>query len=133
MNVELAQQVLDQITRFPESHNQMLVHEGVNKSREDYVCGTAACVAGWAASFAGRTAFEEDDYGRPYIYIKDDGDWYDTGRDELGISEQMAAWLFLASSNAKAVDMLGYLIDADGDEEMAASFFARAYGYRPVH
>lgn len=43
---QLRQLVLDQLTTYPESHNQR------DWGRNDIDCGTVACVAGWAMLFA---------------------------------------------------------------------------------
>jgi hypothetical protein len=54
-NVELAEKVLDQITKHPETHDQRYY------TGYDVDCGTSACVAGWAVLLDHRTTISIED------------------------------------------------------------------------
>lgn len=123
LNIELAEQVLEQITTHPETHNQGH-YRHVN-------CNTTMCIAGWAADLAGgewitagngqatsRLVAEPDD-PRSHrfdfaIWERDDDEpknvtavsAHDRGQRVLGLTTKRADQLFEDQPNAAAIEML---------------------------
>lgn len=57
LNIDLAQQVLDHITAYPEEHGQ----QGWG-SRPGYLCGTSACIAGWVCIYGTPGLLEKESF-----------------------------------------------------------------------
>lgn len=81
-----AQLILDQITKYPETHNQD-EFENTSPYRN---CPTMRCVAGWAAHFNGYT-------------MSDAGDVGTLGQELLDLTDGEAQWLFFRTDNDMAV------------------------------
>lgn len=54
LNIELLKKVRDKIATTPEAYDQAIW----GRSAEDAPCGTAACIAGWAAHLSGNVNLE---------------------------------------------------------------------------
>jgi hypothetical protein len=111
-NIELAEQVLEEITKRPEGHDQEY-YRRVN-------CQTTMCIAGWAADLAGgewvdeslttATLLAEPADPEKDCYVGEDGVRYigahQRARRLLGLSEWRADDMFEALPNGEAVAML---------------------------
>lgn len=89
---QLAQLVYDQLTTFPETHDQS---DWIN------VCCTTACVSGWAQMFA-----------RGYVNTSNRAP-KQIGRELLGLSAFDAHWLFHGTTNEQARHALKMLANGD--------------------
>lgn len=121
VNTELAARIYRQITMHPETHSQYAVAEGVDVTEEGNVCGTTACVAGWACAFTGRLIEVPSPHG-DYAWSDD---WFWEGRDALGISSRLAEALFnseLPDGRARAA--VGLLATSGGSEEEAMEYLS---------
>lgn len=138
-NVELAQRIHDQITQHPDQHDQgtwcsLPGVDATDAVGADNMCGTTACVAGWAMLFSGYK-FRRGvsiSYGVPVLATQvlaptgpNMGVWVDearvqmstTGAELLGLNADDAYNLFcgtLAADNPEeaAADLLASLITA---------------------
>lgn len=99
-NAVLARQIYDQITEFPESHNQLLW----GKKTE---CGTVCCVAGHAGLITGEAYF--DGWGN--IVAKHFMTINGMAQDLLGIDDRLATFLFYVTDNEGAVSVMRQLAD----------------------
>ncbi len=86
INAELAARVLKQITEHPASHDQETwwwdAREwSVIPATVEPKCGSVGCVAGWACALATEKPSERVD-------------WWEGGREVLGLSLDDACWLF---------------------------------------
>lgn len=125
VNTELAARIYRQITMHPETHRQEAVAEGVDETQEGYICGTSACVAGWACAFTGGLTKVMSSFG-DFAWADD---WFERGQDELNISTGLAEALFnseLPEDHARAA--VGLLATSDGSEEEALEYLgSRGY------
>lgn len=107
VNKDLFKKIYEQITRYPETHNQGSWSDhpqdappGVDHGS----CGTTRCVAGWALHFhaPSRSIFETareiepDGHGEPF----------GPAAALLGLDRDAAEGLFLHSSNADAIRLV---------------------------
>lgn len=125
-NTELAEKIYEFIKANPERHNQ--AEWAVEADSE---CGTQACVAGWAAIiglnlplmerviptyFSDCSCCPDEPGYTEYYYDEPEESWSSAAERELGISGQLAGWLFRGTGDRRrtveAVRML-----ADGAEE----------------
>lgn len=93
----LAQRVLDQITQFPETHNQSM-----------WECGTTRCVAGWTRHFATGGEPWPTDYG---LYREPE----EEAADVLGLQGLARGWLF-AGGLPRSWAVAGVRVIAEGRE-----------------
>lgn len=88
---QTAQWVLDQITAYPDTHDQ-------DNWAQETGCGTTFCVAGWAAAVHGGEFLK--DYVSPYASfqseLNDRFEWRKAGKEALQIEEYVATELFSA-------------------------------------
>lgn len=126
-NVDLLMQVREKIQTEPERHYQGLwAREIIDPARGE--CGTAYCVAGWAAFLSGEelhwidfgkarqaeALLRRDEYGDP-IYISN------YARDALGLDRDEAIRLFAGGNKRDAVlKALDLLIEAGKNGERAS-------------
>jgi len=97
VNTELAKQIFIQISLHPETHDQNIVTEGVAALPNGNLCGTTACVAGWACAYAGLLEERVGYSGQHYLVVPDEwgsDDWFSVARAELGITHDLAGALF---------------------------------------
>lgn len=121
VNTELAARIYRQITMHPETHRQYAVAEGVDVTEEGNICGTTACVAGWACAYAGHLVEIASPLGN-YAWSVD---WFWEGKDALGISSGLAEALFnseLPEDHARAA--VGLLATSGGSEEEAMEYLS---------
>lgn len=124
VNTELAARIYRQITMHPETHRQEAVAEGVDETQEGYICGTSACVAGWACAFTGGLVKVKSAFG-DYVWADD---WFERGKDELNISAALAEALFnseLPEGHARAA--VGLLATSGGSEEGALEYLRQRW------
>ncbi|MFJ5951363.1 hypothetical protein [Streptomyces noursei] len=105
-DAELAARIRTEILERPEHHDQGMYLNGVDvlKPEDDLShgsrgsCGTTLCVAGFAAHLTGYTielvAAWQEDMVIAYKPGKDIRLIFDAAREELGLSNQDAVWLF---------------------------------------
>lgn len=113
-NAALAYAVLDQIDAHPESWNQT-----------DWVCGTAACFAGWAVRLAGGVLVGESA-----------GAEVESGPSGLiGYGVEEAAYVALGIDEAKSGwahgDYSGWLFSDSNTREDLGRLVAEIFGPRP--
>jgi len=108
----LAQQILDQITERPESHNQ-------NHYIEHNSCGTTRCIAGWAAFFGESILTRDDIWNRPDLagkYEGVDGQMLDypgifhIGMGLLGLTDKEAYDIFIDLDDVSATQKLKHIV-----------------------
>lgn len=99
-NAVLARQIYDQITEFPESHNQMLW----GKKTE---CGTVCCVAGHAGLITGEAYFDLWGNIVPKRFIS----LSNMAESLLDIHPRLANFLFYVTDNEGAVSIMKQLAD----------------------
>lgn len=103
-NVDLMLQVREQITAYPETHDQ-------DSYESNYGCGTTRCIAGWAIFF--HKGVQESIYeGRsedshPWRYRDSDG----IAAELLGLDDDEADSLFHCMDDDRAVNRLDALIE----------------------
>lgn len=90
---ELAELILDQLTVYPETHDQ---GTWVNLD----TCETTMCIAGWAAAFTGS-------------YMDTKWIYFHKGMHALGLTPRDAALLFIHTNNAQAVHAMQFLAKGD--------------------
>lgn len=93
-----AQLILDQITEYPETHDQD-DFEDVSEFRN---CATKRCVAGWAVHFNGYKVTNVVNFDT-YDAVAD------LGRQLLGLDQDEAEWLFYRASNETAAEAVRQL------------------------
>ena len=128
-NTELAEKVHAFITLNPDQYQQS---DWTLESESE--CGTRACVAGWAAILGRDLPLKsriipgyvsncsccptEEPYTE-YYYDEPSDSWQDAGRQELGISEHLASYLFRGTNNEKrTVEAVRMLADGDAEEDI---------------
>lgn len=108
--MELAEKILEQIDRHPESHEQ--AHWG-----EKTECGTSACICGWAALINEDAHYEPLFAGSTHdILVLNSGagdDWINYGAKVLGLSVMDADRLFMNTNNEEAKEALKYIAKGD--------------------
>ncbi|AMS02634.1 hypothetical protein BJD55_gp132 [Gordonia phage Yvonnetastic] len=105
LNVELAERILEQVTKHPEHHDQ-----GIWGTKDD--CGTNLCIAGWALVLSGQDAWDPAGItGALILRPKGGGSVRQTAQELLGLGYYAANRLFLESTEVEAVDYLERLID----------------------
>lgn len=85
MGSETAAWVLDQITTFPETHDQSLWFS----VDDTEACGTVGCVAGWAAQPHLSQLQAESELNEDFYF-----DWEAWGKQALGLDWEQATYLF---------------------------------------
>lgn len=131
MNIELAEQILNQIKSKPKTHyqghwwdnDQNLDGNGdsrVNTVENVDECGSTACVAGWALLFSGykfRTHHFVDQVQVPgETGWQAFPGWIDPltkGANLLGLDPQTAYSLFHSETEEEAIEVLEDLVDAE--------------------
>lgn len=99
--LQLRQLVLDQITTYPESHDQGDWHYATEE------CGTVACVSGWAQLLV-------DGQVQPTWLLRDGVQETEVrGAELLGLSTYDAARLFYTCTNDQAKLALKYLANGE--------------------
>jgi hypothetical protein len=94
MNIELLKKVRDKIATTPEAYDQSIW----GRSAKDAPCGTAACIAGWAAHLSGHAPLER---------LQNNGNSTSIGdiaQRELGIDYFERSTLFSAEPSASWPD-----------------------------
>lgn len=106
-NVDLMVKIREQITKHPETHDQE--HWG----RENVLCGTAHCIAGWAGALMDAvmtwTPYAAGWRELRYLGGQDPDDF---AREALGLTDFEAGKLFYCGDNAKALVLLDEMIAA---------------------
>lgn len=121
MNAEqlaLAEVVLEQVTRHPETHDQG------SYGMKGYECGTVACIAGWTVILSPTPGVEPVWRGRPGeehvsgVFMPAEYDTYEYGAYEDGAwMTQTAAQALLGLDDTDAVDLFdGGTTEADAAE-----------------
>lgn len=119
-NVDLLMQVREKIVNEPEKHNQGSWATAQSDPREGGDCGTAYCVAGWAAVLDGQELdWQCGSIGWMASWLAGMDRAIDThARIVLGLTENEAFRLFLAENRRDDVlDMLDRLIEAGKNGE----------------
>lgn len=98
-NVQLLKKTLEQILKFPETHNQ-----------EDWHCGTTMCIAGHAAVMAGAELKAESD---GTVRLWHDGVVVSASRfadEKLGLTDFEFNYLFFCMDNETSIKRLEQII-----------------------
>ena len=127
VNTELAARIYRQITMHPETHDQEVVVEGLGWLPDGNVCGTTACVAGWACAFAGRLTERRSITGHA-TYAEYSGDWFEDGMVALGISDGLADALFAAKVPEGTAREAVRLLAISGGSEAPAAYLLEEHG-----
>lgn len=111
-NAELAYRVLDHIDAHPASWNQ-----------SEWVCGSAACFAGWAVKLSGGVMVESTD-----------ADVIEGPAELVGKTAERAAYRVLGITEAQAGWPLSaeWLFDGDNTREDLGRLVAGIFGPRPA-
>ena len=137
MNKDIAEKVFRAVFASPKHHRQSNwvrvpeVESGKNL-HVDYdemvggnICGTTACLAGWATLAAGyRIDAEMDDYGQTHLTLKDSNNDFVTsgvvdlpllglGQNALGLDEDTANTIFYTMDERVAIAMLYSMYETD--------------------
>lgn len=118
-NLALAQQVLDQITEHPHTHDQEMWFSE---------CGTQRCIAGWAVEFSdGYELVHSDTFGRTLAYRPDGTSTPDVdlvAQELLGIDRDTAESIFFDFDNHRALAKFRHLVKSEIDLRVAAEIVA---------
>ncbi|MER6853775.1 hypothetical protein AB0A81_38750 [Streptomyces flaveolus] len=97
-NADLAARIRTHIAEYPEHHDQEawlsgadVLHPEDDLNSPDH-CGTTLCVAGYAVHLTGHTLLTGG-----AVHVRGTDKWHTTeqvARDELGLSDDDATWLF---------------------------------------
>lgn len=122
-NTDLLMQVREKIANEPEKHHQAAWALASSNPAEGGDCGTAYCVAGWAAVLDGQTLEWRESYGGVWV-----ADWTTGGeaiwayaRTALGLTPREDVRLFSAENSRDYVlRVLDALIEAGKNGERLA-------------
>lgn len=120
-NVDLLMQVREKIVNEPEKHDQMSWARALSDPRKGGDCGTAYCVAGWAAVLDGQEmswAFSPhaNEWRSPYL-ANGQAVWR-YAQEALGLDSSEEGTLFDGDNSRESVlDMLDRLIEAGKNGE----------------
>jgi len=119
-NVDLLMQVREKIVNEPERHFQGSWARAESDPREDGECGTAYCVAGWAAVLDGQELdWQLGDWGGwDADYLADGKGIWSYAQKALGLGAIERAILFAGgNSRQRVLSMLDRLIEAGKNGE----------------